>query len=61
MTVFKGGMMMEDIAAIIANMGFPIGLSIFLLVRVEGRIEKLTESINQLSNNIAAMVPDIRK
>ncbi len=46
---------MEDIAAIIANIGFPIGLSIFLLIRVEGKIEKLSESINQLSSNIASM------
>mgnify|MGYP000854486417 CR=1 FL=1 len=49
---------MEGIAGItsmIANLGFPIGLSIFLLVRVEGRIERLTESINQLTGVIAAM------
>jgi hypothetical protein len=40
---------------LIANLGFPIGLSIFLLVRIENRMEKLTESINQLSSNIAAI------
>lgn len=46
---------MEDIATIIANLGFPIGISIFLLVRVEGKMEKLSESINELSKNISAM------
>lgn len=46
---------MEDIVSMIANLGFPIGVSIFLLVRVEGKIEKLAESINELSKNISAM------
>lgn len=46
---------MEDIVSIIANLGFPIGLSIFLLVRMESKIEKLTDSINTLSLNISAM------
>jgi len=45
----------EDIAAVIANLGFPIGISIFLLVRIEGKMEKLTESINSLSHTIACM------
>jgi hypothetical protein len=45
----------EDIVTVIANLGFPIAISIFLLVRIEGKIEKLTESINILSNVISAM------
>lgn len=53
---------MEGIVSIIANLGFPIGLSIFLLVRMEGKIEKLTDSINTLSINISAMnTENIRK
>ncbi|MDI6617523.1 MAG: YvrJ family protein [Clostridiales bacterium] len=46
---------MEDIAQIIANLGFPIGISIFLLVRTESKIEKLNDSINELSKSIAAL------
>lgn len=46
---------MEGIASIIANLGFPIGISIYLLVRMESKIEKLADSINTLSNNISAM------
>lgn len=48
---------MEGVVSIIANLGFPIGLSIFLLVRMESKIEKLTDSINALSINISAMNP----
>lgn len=46
---------MEDIFAQIANFGFPIALSIYLLVRLEGKMEKLTESINELSKSIASI------
>lgn len=40
---------------LIANLGFPIAISVFLLVRIESRMEKLTESINALSSTIASM------
>lgn len=46
---------MEEIVKQIANFGFPIVLSVYLLVRVEGKLEKLTESINELSKTIASM------
>ncbi|KRQ87721.1 YvrJ protein family protein [Caloramator mitchellensis] len=43
---------MDTIMNQIANFGFPIVLSIYLLVRVEGKLEKLTDSINELSRTI---------
>lgn len=46
---------MEEIISQVANFGFPIVLSVYLLVRVESKLEKLTESINELSKNIASM------
>lgn len=46
---------MEDLAAQVANVGFPIAVSIYLLVRVEAKIENLTNSINELTKVIAAM------
>ncbi|HHV38344.1 MAG TPA: YvrJ family protein [Tepidimicrobium sp.] len=46
---------MEDIYTHIANLGFPIVLSIYLLVRIEGKLNQLTESINELSRVIAGM------
>jgi hypothetical protein len=52
----NGGEDMEDIVTAIANLGFPIAISIFLLVRIEGRMEKLTESINALSNTISSVM-----
>jgi len=43
---------MEDLAAQVANVGFPIAVSIYLLVRVEAKIEGLTQSIYELSKVI---------
>ena len=43
---------MEIIETLIANVGFPVAVSIYLLIRLEGKLETLTASINELSNNI---------
>lgn len=43
---------MNDIFAQVANLGFPIVLSIYLLVRIEGKLENLTVSINELAKSI---------
>ncbi len=45
---------MEEIYSGIANLGFPIALSIYLLVRIEGKLNQLSESIAELSKVIAA-------
>ena len=39
----------------ITTVGFPIAVSIYLLVRIEGKLETLSESINELSKNIIAL------
>lgn len=44
---------MEDMYATVANLGFPIAVSVYLLVRIEGKLERLTESIQELSRTIA--------
>lgn len=44
--------MMENIYTNIANLGFPIVVSIYLLVRIEGKLDSLTECINNLSKVI---------
>ncbi|MBZ2174814.1 YvrJ family protein [Schnuerera sp. xch1] len=46
---------MEEIYTHIANLGFPIVISVYLLVRIEGKLTQLTESINELSKTIASM------
>ncbi|MEG2362597.1 MAG: YvrJ family protein [Terrisporobacter sp.] len=43
---------MDSISALISNLGFPIAISMYLLVRIEGKLQGLTDSINELSNNI---------
>lgn len=37
---------------LIGNVGFPIAISVYLLVRIEGKMETLTNSINNLSSVI---------
>ena len=44
---------MEEIYTGIANLGFPIVLSIYLLVRIEGKLNELSHSITELSKVIA--------
>ncbi|MBW4827903.1 MAG: YvrJ family protein [Clostridiaceae bacterium] len=46
---------MEEVYTQIANLGFPIVISIYLLVRIEGKLDNLTKSINELSKVITSM------
>lgn len=39
----------------VANFGFPIVVSIYLLVRIEGRLENLSECINKLAQVLAEL------
>lgn len=43
---------MEEIYTYIANLGFPITVSIYLLVRIEGKLENLSMSIQELTKVI---------
>lgn len=47
----------EALVGLIGNVGFPIAVSIYLLVRIEGKLENLTCSINTLSN-VLNNIPD---
>ncbi|WP_123054639.1 YvrJ family protein [Clostridium sp. JN-1] len=42
----------NDLVSMIGNVGFPIAVSVYLLVRLESKLEVLTSSINNLSNVI---------
>ncbi len=46
---------MQELFTPIANLGFPIVLSIYLLVRLENRMENLTESLQELARSIDSM------
>ena len=44
-----------DLQNLIASVGFPITLSMYLLVRIEGKLENLSISINSLNSNIGEL------
>ena len=46
---------MENLYDQIANVGFPIAVATYLLVRIEGKLDLLTESISELSKSIMNM------
>ncbi|WFA08700.1 YvrJ family protein [Tissierella sp. Yu-01] len=46
---------MEQLYSSVANLGFPIVISIYLLVRIEGKLNELTGSINELSKVISTI------
>lgn len=46
---------MEDFATQVANVGFPIAVSIYLLVRIETKIDGLTMSIYELAKVIESL------
>lgn len=43
---------MEEMMGAIGNVGFPIAVSIYLLVRVESKMDRLTQSIQELAHVI---------
>ena len=43
---------MEDFVSLISNLGFPIAVTAYLLVRFEKKLDTLNESILKLNNNI---------
>ena len=47
--------METNMQTLIANVGFPIAISMYLLVRIEGKLGCLTDSINELSKNITTI------
>ena len=47
--------MSSDIQSLIANVGFPIAISMYLLIRIEAKLQSLTESINEFSKNIISI------
>ena len=45
-----------DLVGMVANLGFPIAISIYLLVRLENRMETLAERIKELGDAIKQML-----
>ena len=47
---------MEELIGLVSNMGFPIAVSIYLLVRFEGKMDELTSSVKDLSRAISKLL-----
>ena len=48
----KGGECMEGFLMSIGNYGFPMVVTAYLLVRIEGRLEDLDRSLHQLTRAV---------
>lgn len=42
-----------EFVQVIGNFGFPVAITVYLLVRFEGKIDRLRESIDILSDNVS--------
>jgi hypothetical protein len=55
MRIMKGGSAMEQMFSLISNLGFPIVVSVYLLVRIENRLETLSQAINGLAQAVGTI------
>jgi hypothetical protein len=46
---------MEDMLKLVSNFGFPIVVSAYLLLRIEGRLNELSSSISELAKAVAVL------
>lgn len=52
----KGGIVkMETLLNAMANFGFPMVVTVYLLIKIEGRLDQLTASIYKLSETITTI------
>jgi len=47
---------MKEIFEAVSQLGFPIVISLFLLVRIESKMEKLNEKIEKLTEGINKLI-----
>lgn len=47
--------MYSELQTLVTTVGFPIALSIYLLIRIEGKLQVLSDSINELSKTIITL------
>lgn len=53
--VAEGRENMDEMLKLVSNFGFPIVVSAYLLVRIEGKLSELTISITELAKVVAVM------
>lgn len=49
---------MTEIFTAVGNFGFPIVVSVYLLIRFENKIDKLTESIDKSNKDLSAVIQE---
>jgi len=49
-------MTINELIGIIGNVGFPVAVSAYLLIRLEKQLDSLSNSINKLNNIISAKI-----
>ena len=47
---------MEDLLKAVGNVGFPIVVAAYLLIRIEGKLDNLSASINKLSTILSIKI-----
>jgi hypothetical protein len=52
---------LEDMLSLIANVGFPIAVAVYLLIRIENKLGGLTQAIADLRECIIALRQGIRR
>jgi hypothetical protein len=50
---------MEEILEMVGNVGFPIAVAAYLLVRIENRLDSLSVSIGELARAVSEMREEI--
>jgi hypothetical protein len=50
------GTIYDELVKLISNVGFPAAVSIYLLVRLDKRLEDLTKDLSKLTNAILTVV-----
>ncbi|WP_081413491.1 YvrJ family protein [Aneurinibacillus terranovensis] len=46
---------MSDWVSVVSNVGFPVAVTLYLLLRIEGKLDMLSGSIGELSASIHLM------
>jgi hypothetical protein len=49
-------MEIEQLLPQIANLGFPVVVSLYLLIRIEKKLDELSACIKELSRNVSKML-----
>lgn len=50
---------MEEMVKLVNNVGFPIAITVFLLLRMEKKVDDLSTSISKLSTSVEKLIEKI--